>query len=116
MTTFLPRDVQLSLEAAQKQALRKRSRLRVHVGDQTYPILQFRDGLFSVDADTAPKLRGLVDIFEGGRHLYQALIVTSREEDGERVFDFKRNTMTADGPALDFWIEPDAPKGLLTTG
>ena len=113
MSTFLPREVQLGLDAAHKQAKRKRSRLRVHVGKDVFPILQFGEQVFSVDADTAPHMRGLVDIYDGGKHLYQALIVTSKEEGGERLFEFKRNTIAADRPALDFWIEPDAPRGLL---
>ena len=113
MSTFLSREVQAGIDAAQKQALRKRSRLRVHVGEERYPVLKYMENTFSVDASTAPHLRGLVDIYDGGRHLYQALIVTSREEAGERVFEFKRNTMAATGPAVDFIVEENAPVGLL---
>lgn len=113
MSTFLPREVQLGLEAARKQALRMQSTLSVHVGKGIHPILKFSDGLFSVDAEVCPKLRGLVDIYDGDRHLYQALIMSCRQAGGEWVFEFKRNTMAADRPVLDFWIEPDAPKGLL---
>ncbi len=114
MSTFLSREVQAGLEAAQKQAMRKRSRLRVHVGEDVFPILQFQDSTFTVDADMAPQLRGLVDIYDGGRHLYQALIVTSREEAGERVFEFKRNTVAANSAPRDFYTEPDAPIALLS--
>ncbi|WP_298295730.1 hypothetical protein [uncultured Litoreibacter sp.] len=116
MSTFLSREVQAGLEAAQKQAMRKRSRLRVHVGDEIYPILQFAGNTFTVDADTAPHLRGLVDIYDGGRHLYQALIVTSQEEAGEWVFEFKRNTVAANSAPRDFYEEPDAPIALLPAG
>lgn len=115
MTTFLSREVKAGLEAAQKQSLRKGSRLRVHTGEDIYPLLKFGPSTFSVDADVAPHLRGLVDIYDGGRHLYQALIVASRDEAGLRVFEFKRNTIAADGPALDFYAEPDRPKALLTS-
>lgn len=114
MSTFLSREVQAGLEAAQKQAMRRRSRLRVHVGHEIYPILKFVGSTFTVDADTAPHLRGLVDIYDGGRHLYQALIVTSQEEAGERVFEFKRNTVAADSVPRDFYVEPNTPAGLLT--
>ena len=113
MSTFLPRDVQQALDAARKQALRKNTRLRVQVDGEIYPILQFSDTIFSVDSQTAPRLRGVVDIYEGSRHLYQALIVTSRQDAGEWLFEFKRNTMTKGRPALDYWIEAYAPKGLL---
>ncbi len=113
MSTFLSREVQAGLEAAQRQALKKRSRLRVHVGEDVFPILQFAGNTFTVDAETAPQMRGLVDIYDGGRHLYQALIVTSREDAGERVFEFKRNTVAAQNAPRDFFIEPDAPIALL---
>lgn len=115
MTTFLSPEVKAGLEAARKQSLRKGSRLRVHTGEDIYPLLDFSSNTFAVDADVAPQMRGLVDIYDGGRHLYQALIVTSTEEAGQRVFEFKRNTMAADRPALDFYAEPDRPKGLLTS-
>ncbi len=113
MSTFLSKEVQAGIEAAQKLALKKRARLRVSVGEEYYPILTFGTNTFSVDADSAPHMRGLVDIYDGGRHLYQALIVTSQEEAGERIFEFKRNTMAAKGPALDFIVEENAPAGLL---
>lgn len=113
MSTFLSREVQAGLDAAQKRAMKKRSRLRVHASDEIYTILSFGGNRFSVDAETAPKLRGLVDIYDGGRHLYQALIVTSQEDAGERVFEFKRNTVAASGPALDFIRDENAPAGLL---
>lgn len=113
MSTFLSQEVKAGLEAAQKQSLRKGSRLRVHTRDEIYPLLDFGTSTFSVDADVAPQLRGLVDIYDGGRHLYQALIVASKDEAGLRVFEFKRNTMAADGPALDFYEESDRPVGLI---
>ncbi len=113
MSTFLSREVQAGIDAAQKLAQRKRSRLRVHVADEIFTILEFGERHFSVDAETAPHMRGLVDIYDGGRHLYQALIVTSQEEAGERIFEFKRNTVAAHSPAVDFIVDETAPAGLL---
>ena len=113
MTTFLSSEVQAGLELARKTALKRKSRLRAHAGEAIVPILQFEHNRFGVDAEAAPKLRGLVDIYDGGRHLYQALIVTSQEEDGLRVYEFKRNTLASTGPALDFVQDEDAPAGLL---
>ena len=49
------------------------------------------------------------DAFDGERHLYQCLIVTSREEAGERIYEFKRNTAASDTAPLDFERASDAP-------
>ncbi|MGV6811215.1 MAG: hypothetical protein ACWA47_03135, partial [Brevirhabdus sp.] len=109
MFEFLPKDVRDGLEQARKRALRKSSRLRVKVGDEMLPILSFEDNGFTMDAETTPKLRGLVDIYHGGRHIYQCLIVASSLEDGNIRYEFKRNTQALDKAPLDFYREPDAP-------
>jgi len=80
MTTFLPKEVAEGLEAARKQALRKNSRLRVQAGTDIFTVLKYWDSGFSVDLQDAPQLRGLVDLYDGSRHLYQCLIVASEEE------------------------------------
>ncbi|MHC0051889.1 hypothetical protein [Actibacterium sp. D379-3] len=113
MSEFLPKEVREGLEMARKASLRKKNRLRVRAGEDSYPVLRFWSGGFSLDADTAPHLRGLVDVFDGGRHLYQALIVASSEEAGELIFEFKRNTAAVDKAPLDFYRAPDAPIALL---
>lgn len=113
MSDFLPQSVREGLEAARREAERRKSRLKVRVGDRSYPVLRFWSEGFTVSADPAPNLRGLVDLYEGERHLYQCLIVTSREEAGERVFEFKRNTVAMDKPPLDFVRASDAPVALI---
>ncbi len=113
MNDFLPKDVLAGLHAAQKRAERKRSRRSVHIGDDVYPILQFADDGFALDGEHAPRLRGLVDIFEGPRHLYQALIVASQEEGDLMRYEFKRNTAAADHAPLDYYREQGAPIALL---
>ena len=110
---YLSKEVRDGLELARKAQLAKRSRLRVHVDDQTYKIVRFSSNSFAVDGDDAPQLRGLVDIYDGGRHLYQALIVATSFDGTNMVFEFKRNTVTALGPALDFERDENAPAGLL---
>ena len=74
MTTFLTRELQEGLEAARKLAAKKRSRLKVEMDGQSWPVLRMWQGGFALDADTAPKLRGLVDVFDGSRHIFQCLI------------------------------------------
>lgn len=114
MTTYLPKELQEGLWAARLATLKKTSRLRVQVDDAFYPVLRlWREG-FAVEDATTPKLRGLVDLYEGGRHLYQCLIVASDADAGEMRYEFKRNTAIADHAALDFYRDPDAPAGLLT--
>ena len=113
MSDFLPEAVRQGLEAARKDALRKSSRLRIMDGERMYPILRLWDRGFSLEAEDAPHLRGLVDIFDGGRHLYQCLIIASDEENGEMRYEFKRNTAAADKAPLDFERADDAPIALL---
>ncbi len=114
MTTFLPKEVADGLEAARKQALRKKSRLRVQAGLETLTVLKYWDVGFSVDLEDAPKLRGLVDLYDGSIHLYQCLIVASEEEDSEMRYEFKRNTLAVDRAPLDFAREVDAPIALIS--
>ena len=57
MLEFLPKDVREGLEAARKKDLKRRSRLRVQVGDAVYPILRFWDdglSLIHISEPTRP--------------------------------------------------------------
>ena len=110
---FLPKEVQAGLDKARKQSLRKQSRLRVHTGDEIFPVLRFWETGFSLDIENAPHLRGLVDLYDGGRHLYQCLVVASEEENGQMIYDFKRNTAAKDKAPLDFVRDVNAPIALL---
>ena len=109
----LPKDVQEGLQAAHMKAARKKAHMRVAVGDETFPVLEFREGGFALDMEDAPKLRGLVDLYAGENHMYQCLIVASSEEAGEVVYDFKRSTRATDVPPADFAVEPGRPVGLI---
>lgn len=113
MTTFLPKDVQAGLDAARMRSLKKKSRLRVQSGDRSYKVLRFWAEGFALEAEGAPHLRGLVDLYDGTRHIYQCLIVASEEENGEMRFEFKRNTAVSDKPPLDFYRDENAPVALL---
>lgn len=114
MFEFLSKEVREGLEAARKAALRKKSRLRVEVGDAVYPILRFWDQGFALDAQFCPgKLRGLVDVYDGSRHIFQCLIMASSIADGELVCEFKRATAVSDRAPLDFWRDENAPVGYL---
>ncbi|MHA6263146.1 hypothetical protein ACXYMO_08090 [Arenibacterium sp. CAU 1754] len=115
MTTFFSKEVQAGLEAARLAGLKKASRLRVQAGDDYYRVLRmWRDG-FSVEADNVPPLRGLVDLYDGAKHLYQCLIVASESEAGEMRYEFKRNTVADDKAPLDFYRDQQTPIALLSS-
>ena len=113
MSTFVSKEVQDGLDAARLAAMKKASRLRVQIGDNYYPVLSLKEDGFSVEADSVPVLRGLVDLYDGGHHLYQCLIIASEEERGEMRYDFKRSTQAHDKAPLDFYRDPEAPIALL---
>jgi hypothetical protein len=113
MLEFLPQDIRDGLDAARKRESKRKSRLRVQVGEAVFPILRFWHDGFALDADLAPHLRGLVDVYDGSRHVFQCLIVASTVENGEIICDFKRSTAVTDRAALDFWQDENAPAGLL---
>ncbi|MBF9031265.1 hypothetical protein HKCCE3408_12755 [Rhodobacterales bacterium HKCCE3408] len=103
MTDFLPEDVEIALRSANAaRRTRRRHRMTIHVGEEVYPILQVFDRGFSLDAETAPFLRGFVDIFDGPRHMARALVVASSAEDGAIRYEYKRNTPATDRAPSDF--------------
>ncbi len=113
MVEFLPKDVQEGLDRARKAALRKSSRLRLHVGDDIHRVLRVWEGGFAVEAEHAPQLRGLVDLYEGSQHLARCLIVASHEEPGEVHFEMKRMTDVSGEQPVDFERDENAPVALL---
>ncbi len=113
MSDYLPREVLEGLDQARRRDRRKRSRLQVHAGDAIYPVLRFWDDGFSLEAENAPHLRGLVDIYHGGVHVYQCLIVASEENADEMIYEFKRHTAAVDKAPLDFSRDENAPVALI---
>ena len=113
MIEYLPKEIADGLAAARMKAATKKTRLRVQSGEDMIHLVRLTDSHFAIDRELAPRLRGLVDIYDGTRHLYQALVVATSFDGEAVVFEFKRNTATANGPALDFVQDEDAPVGLL---
>ena len=113
MSTFMSKEVREGLKAARLAGLKKASRLRVLVNDDFHHVLRMWETGFAVEAETVPSLRGLVDLYDGGVHLYQCLIIASETEAGEMCYEFNRNTVAADAAPLDFFRDPKAPIGLL---
>ncbi|EYD72993.1 hypothetical protein [Limimaricola hongkongensis] len=102
MTDYLTKDLQDAIEAARRAAQRRSGRLCVHDGDDVHPVLRMWDTGFALAAKDAPILHGFVDLYDGPRHLYQCLVMTSRVEEGERVYEFKRHSRVADSAPVDF--------------
>lgn len=113
MTDYLPEAVRAGLDEARKRDLKRRSRLRIIAGDEVYPILRFWETGFALDAEQVVSLRGIVDIYEGPKHLYNSLIVASDIENGELICTMKRSTLAQDRPPLDYVRDEDAPVGYL---
>ena len=86
----------------------------MQVGDEQYPVLKLWKNGFALDAENAPHLRGLVDLYDGARHISQCLIVASSEEDGLMEYEFKRNTAASKDAARDFVEDDTRPAALLT--
>ena len=114
MTGFLPKDVQEEIAQAQRQSRRKKATRVVHVGDEAFPILDYSDTGFAVDAEDASHLRGLIDIYEGATHLTQALIVASAQDGDLMRYEFKRNTRATGTAPIDFERTIQEPARLLT--
>ena len=113
MEAFFSNEVMDGIAAARKKAERKKNRLCVHVGDDVYPVAKYWGTGFSVELETVPKLRGLVDLYDGSRHLSQCLIIRA-DQDGERMnYEFKRRTDASDNAPLDYERDSDAPIALL---
>jgi hypothetical protein len=55
MLEFLPKEVREGLEAARKKDLKRKSRLRVQVGDAVFPVLRFWHDGFALDADLSAR-------------------------------------------------------------
>lgn len=114
MTDFLPEAVRKGLEDARMAMLRRSSRLCIHNGEEIHRVLRLWDGGFTLSSQNPPHLRGFVDLYDGPRHMYQCLVITSHDEGDERVFTFKWNRPVAESPPADFVHEVEQPAGLLS--
>ncbi|SFJ29908.1 hypothetical protein [Jannaschia pohangensis] len=112
---FLPRDVREGLANARARDRKKTGgRLRVHVGDDWYPITSYDDTGFEVALDIAPKLRGLVEIHEGPNLLRSVLIVAIEPEGDVMRYAFKRATAARTSAPLDYERVSEQPTAYLS--
>lgn len=113
MTTYLSKELQDGLDSARRQTPTARARLRLRHGDTVLPVRRHDPAGLWLDSTAAPRIRGLVDIYDGARHLYQALIVASREDGDLTRFEFKRSTRADAEAPVDFERAEAAPVALL---
>lgn len=117
METVFSKEIQAGLDAARTASLKRASRLRIEAGGATHIVLRMWKTGFAVAVEDAPKLRGLVDIFDGSKHLFQCLIIATEEAvPGEMHYEFKRATPVAERAALDFEVAENAPAALIADG
>ncbi len=110
---FLSQEVRDGLEMARRSSERRKSRLRVHLGEEVFAVLRFWHDGMALDTASTPHLRGLVDVYDGARHVFQCLIVASLAEGDELVCDFKRSTIVDGKAPLDFWRDENTPVAYL---
>ena len=109
----LPKNIADELNAAKSRIARRKNRLRVEANGQSLPVVRMLNEGFVVDQGSAKRLRGLVDLYDGGRHVSQCLIVAASQDGDHMRYEFKRNTSAVDAAPLDFAREEDAPIALL---
>lgn len=115
MTTFISKDIQSALDEERIRRARKSTGITVRASGEHYPVLRFWKTGFALESGIAPRLRGLVDLYEGDIHLCQCLVVASEEIDRECRFEFKRMTAVSDRPAADFERPANAPVALIAS-
>lgn len=113
MLEFLPREVRDGLHAAMTRGRRRNSRLHLQQGETVLPVLRLWSGGVALDASRTAHMRGLVDLYDGARHLGHCLIVASVIEGDELICEFKTFTVVLDHAPVDFEREGDAPSMLL---
>ena len=70
MNTFIPADVCIGFEQARRKALKSVNRRCVHTNNNVFHITEAWTDGFSVPAKRVKNLRGLVDIYDGPKHLF----------------------------------------------
>ena len=113
MFQFFSNDLADGLAAANAQKAQRKTRRRLVADGREYPLSNlWHDGL-AVDASLTGHLRGLVDVYDGAKHIQQCLIIASEVQAGQLICTFKRATPISDRPALDYERDDNAPVGYL---
>ncbi len=113
MDGYLSEQVIAALNQANRKKAARRSRKKIVVGAQVYPILKMNDRGFSVAADETPTIRGYVDLYDGARRLGRQLVVLASHVDGVARYEYKLQSAEGHAPA-DYVSKRGPVAGLLT--
>lgn len=113
MSTFLPNEILDGLEDARRKGWHSSKRLRIEAGSQRIAVTRAWENGFALHARVAPNLRGLVDLYDGSRHLKRCLIVACEEDGGEMRYELKVVNEATDEQPVDFERASDAPVALI---
>lgn len=111
--SYLSREVLEGMRAAARADRVRRGRIRVRSGGTVHKVLRLWRTGFAIAPSATPPLRGLVDLYDGARHLSTCLIVASEDDGSEMVYEFKRNTAAVERSALDFARDGEVAAGLI---
>ena len=92
--SYLSREVLEGMRAAARADRVRRGRIRVRSGGTVHKVLRLWRTGFAIAPSATPPLRGLVDLYDGARHL-------------------KRNTAAVERSALDFARDGEVAAGLI---
>ncbi len=102
MLEHLPQELSEALARDRRRGRSPRRRLNLRVGEAVVPLLWLGANGFAIAAERGLVLRGLVDVYDGPRHLFQGLIMASAEADGVILYEFKRMSPAREAPPRDF--------------
>lgn len=114
MSTYISKEMHEALAASRKAQARGKVRFRAEVSGQRVGILELHETGFTALKRDGQHMRGFVDIYEGSRHLYQALIVASEEGFDDIRYEFKRLTAAHAHQPRDYVETRDEVVALLT--
>jgi hypothetical protein len=104
MQDFHSHDVMQGIDQGRRAAVKRIPRLHLRLGEAVFPVLRFGQEGCVLEGRIMPRLRGLVDFYDGSTHAFQALIVAATLEGDEILCEFKRLTPVTEGPPPDFLI------------
>lgn len=102
MSDHLPREVREGLLALRQLKATSSRGLRVSSDGKDCRVIRLWDNGFALHEADGAQMRGLVDLYDGARHLGNCLVVADEVTGGERRFQFKRRLCQSDAPPVDF--------------
>ena len=102
MTAYLSKDLMASVTESRAPVTARRQRFFIVSNGRRLPLMGLSDTGFSVDADAAGWLRGLVELYEGDALIGWCLVCSAGVEKDLHRFEFKRMTRCDATAPVDF--------------